>query len=68
MMVRKSHLCSIAALLKRDTECVRGFGEILARMGPEDPVAVLRERLGYRSALDRTPEASKILPCYQTAR
>jgi hypothetical protein len=54
--------------VRRDTDCDRPYGELILRTAPDDPMAILPEKLGYRPQLQRTPQPNEMLPCYRTVR
>lgn len=54
--------------VRRDSRCDVAYGKVLLRTRPGDPMAILRERLGYQPVMDRIPEPDMIMPCYRTVR
>jgi hypothetical protein len=54
--------------VRRDSQCDLPYTDILLRTKPEDPMAILPERLGYEPKLDSTPDPSTVIPCYRTVR
>jgi hypothetical protein len=57
-----------ALRVKRDSQCDSSYASMLLRTAPNDPRAILHERLGYTPQLAKTPEPDAILPCYRTVR
>lgn len=58
----------VALRVRRDFDCNRSYGLTILHTAPNDPLAILSERLEYQPQLDWTPQAGAILPCYRTMR
>jgi hypothetical protein len=54
--------------VKRDSQCDLPFGQVQLRTAPDDPMAILHERLSYQPEMGRTPGAWTPVPCYRTVR
>jgi hypothetical protein len=52
----------------RDMSCDRPYSKIILRTAPGNPMAIMREPLGYQPAMLTIPAPDTVLPCYRLVR